>query len=141
MTTTKRTYWLMGEEFPLRKCNDCGCDLPSIPSVRWNKKDFDLCYLCLQKAHDLLFGEPNNSQPSPKKKQPISQTLRIAMLKRDGHACRYCGSEDELTADHVIPESAGGPTTLDNLVTACRTCNTKKGRKSLEESGLILRQV
>jgi hypothetical protein len=34
-----------------------------------------------------------------------------------------------LSADHVIPESKGGPTTLENLQTLCMRCNLKKGVK------------
>lgn len=142
MTTTNRTYSLMGDNFPIRECDECGCELDgSMPGLRWPDKDFDLCYRCLEKAYNQLFNPPVAYPSKVKKKRPIPQTLRIAMLKRDGHACRYCGSEDDLTADHLVPESAGGETTLENLVTACRTCNMKKGVKSLEESGLILRQV
>ena len=31
--------------------------------------------------------------------------------------------------DDVYPESLGGKTELENLVTACRSCNIKKGVK------------
>jgi len=34
-----------------------------------------------------------------------------------------------MTADHIIPKSLGGPTTLDNLQCMCRKCNNKKGNK------------
>lgn len=39
-------------------------------------------------------------------------------------------------ADHVIPESLGGPTTLTNLVTSCYPCNFSKSSHSLYELGL-----
>lgn len=32
-----------------------------------------------------------------------------------------------MTKDHIIPKSAGGPTTLENLQTMCAICNGKKG--------------
>lgn len=35
-----------------------------------------------------------------------------------------------LTRDHIIPRKDGGPNTLDNLVSACRSCNQRKGTKS-----------
>ena len=44
--------------------------------------------------------------------------------------CRACSTHLNLTADHVIAESAGGPTTLENLQTLCRPCNSRKGTKS-----------
>lgn len=41
----------------------------------------------------------------------------------------YCGERfpaDELTFDHLIPRSAGGATTWENILMACVACNTKK---------------
>ena len=46
---------------------------------------------------------------------------------RDGYSCVYCGSTEDLTIDHVIPQCKGGPTTASNCVTACRPCNQSKG--------------
>jgi hypothetical protein len=42
-------------------------------------------------------------------------------------ACCYCASRDHLSIDHLIPRSRGGADTGDNLVWACRTCNSSKG--------------
>ena len=53
-----------------------------------------------------------------------------AIYYRDGCKCQYCGiplTIAEITRDHVIPESKGGPTTFDNLVLACQKCNQDKG--------------
>lgn len=41
--------------------------------------------------------------------------------------CAYCGKSNEpLTADHLVPQSAGGTDTPDNIVPACRHCNEVK---------------
>lgn len=65
----------------------------------------------------------------------MSVGLRFDVLKRDGFRCRYCGvSVDDgavLHVDHVMPRDKGGPTTLDNLVTACIDCNLGKSNKEL----------
>jgi len=37
-----------------------------------------------------------------------------------------------------MPKSKGGGNTWDNLVAACHTCNTKKGDKLLEHTGMKL---
>ena len=63
---------------------------------------------------------------------------RDNVFKRDGFRCQYCGTEKELTLDHLIPKAKGGKTSWNNLVTACKTCNSKKGNYSLEEAGLQL---
>src|SRR5690606_21667286 len=51
---------------------------------------------------------------------------RFNVFLRDSFECQYCGDEDELTFDHVIPRSRGGRTTWENVVTACSPCNLKK---------------
>ncbi len=65
----------------------------------------------------------------------VASGLRFDVFMRDDFQCRYCGrSVDDgvvLHADHVIPESKGGPTTLENLVTSCMDCNWGKSDKEL----------
>jgi 5-methylcytosine-specific restriction endonuclease McrA len=66
------------------------------------------------------------------------ETTRSRVLMRDQYTCRYCGAQpeaDRLVAEHVIN---GGPTTMENLVTACRSCNRKKSNKTVEEAGMTL---
>jgi hypothetical protein len=55
---------------------------------------------------------------------------------RDDNTCGYCLkalAPKQRTIDHVIPVSAGGKTSFDNVVTACSECNGAKGDKSLQE--------
>lgn len=47
--------------------------------------------------------------------------------------CEYCGSTEKLTLDHIIPVSRGGPNTLENVTIACKSCNSSKNNKTLEE--------
>jgi hypothetical protein len=63
----------------------------------------------------------------------ISKRLRYEILRRDNHACRYCGAaapDAQLTVDHVIPVALGGTDDPSNLVTACVPCNTGKSASS-----------
>lgn len=58
-----------------------------------------------------------------------SKSQRRQILKRDKFCCRYCGERVAINTahiDHVVPWSMGGPTTDENLVTSCRTCNEAK---------------
>ena len=58
------------------------------------------------------------------------------MFERDGYRCVYCGQSfaaEELTVDHVQARARGGDRSADNLVTACRGCNTRKGHRRLAE--------
>jgi 5-methylcytosine-specific restriction endonuclease McrA len=63
---------------------------------------------------------------------------RRAVFARDGHRCQYCGAAAE-NIDHVVPRSRGGTHTWDNVVAACRPCNTRKEDRLLHEAGLSLR--
>jgi len=63
---------------------------------------------------------------------------RHLIYKRDNYQCQYCGSKKDLTIDHVSPRCKGGDDTWTNLVTACSSCNVKKGSKTLKEAGLVL---
>lgn len=58
------------------------------------------------------------------------EALRLQVLNRDGWICYYCDREAD-TVDHVLPKAAGGQDTLDNLVSACRSCNARKQDKTL----------
>ena len=64
---------------------------------------------------------------------------RQNIFKRDGYMCQYCGTAKDLTIDHVVPRSKQGRSTWKNMVTACKSCNSKKGNYWLEDSGLILK--
>lgn len=65
---------------------------------------------------------------------------RQNIFKRDGNRCQYCGTHDNLTLDHVLPKSRGGKTNWDNLATACKRCNSRKGDYTPEEATMPLRQ-
>lgn len=63
------------------------------------------------------------------KKQPIPVELRWLVWDRDNFTCLMCGSRKHLSIDHIIAESKGGPSTLENFQTLCRSCNSKKGAR------------
>lgn len=41
--------------------------------------------------------------------------------------CAYCGSEENLTIDHIIPQCKGGMDVTKNVVCCCHSCNQSKG--------------
>lgn len=63
---------------------------------------------------------------------------RKNILKRDNNSCLYCGSREKLTIDHVIPRSRGGDDSWENLVSACTSCNHRKGNRTPREAGMKL---
>jgi hypothetical protein len=72
--------------------------------------------------------------------RPFSERpSRRGLLQRD-ECCQYCGSRENLTIDHVLPLSRGGPYTWQNLVIACLRCNNRKGNRTPVESGMVLKR-
>ena len=74
---------------------------------------------------------------------PVSPTISFNkrnILKRDSYTSQYCGRNggERMTIDHIIPRSLGGRTIWENVVSACRSCNLKKGNKSVVEAGMQL---
>jgi 5-methylcytosine-specific restriction endonuclease McrA len=65
---------------------------------------------------------------------------RFNLFLRDGFACQYCGSPEELTFDHVLPRSKGGRTSWENIVTACAPCNLSKGGRTPHEAHMTIRR-
>ncbi|MFL5766549.1 MAG: HNH endonuclease [Actinomycetota bacterium] len=62
---------------------------------------------------------------------------RRAIFARDGWVCQYCGQPAE-NLDHVLPRSRGGSHTWENVVAACRRCNSRKENRLPHEIGLAL---
>ncbi len=72
--------------------------------------------------------------------RPKVKLTRREVFIRDNFTCQYCGRQaGDLTIDHIVPRSRGGGHTWDNLVSACKSCNHRKGGKSLNEARMALR--
>ena len=56
----------------------------------------------------------------------ISLKKRLAIFKRDNFKCCYCGSNKQLTIDHICPITKGGKSATSNLQTLCDKCNAGK---------------
>lgn len=69
-----------------------------------------------------------------KSQRTIETGIQWAVFRRDGYACRWCGADDvPLTVDHIIPWEELGPSTMANLVAACRKCNKTRATTSLAD--------
>jgi 5-methylcytosine-specific restriction endonuclease McrA len=75
-------------------------------------------------------------------KRPLRRRLafnRKNVFRRDDHTCQYCGTFGyDLTLDHVLPRSRGGPTRWENVVACCRRCNASKRDRTPEEANMRL---
>lgn len=74
-----------------------------------------------------------------KRPRPERRLTRREVFLRDRYACQYCGKETrELTLDHVIPRHRGGKHEWENVVSACKACNHRKGARTPAEAGVKL---
>lgn len=98
-----------------------------------------------------VIRSPSRAMPMPavvrltraiRHRQPKVRFSRTHVLVRDRYTCQYCGAQlpaRELTFDHVVPRSQGGRTSWENIVAACRPCNSAKRDRTPEQAGMTLR--
>jgi 5-methylcytosine-specific restriction endonuclease McrA len=54
------------------------------------------------------------------------------LCERYDYRCLCCGEQKKLEADHVIPLTKGGTSNIDNIQCLCRSCNARKGAKTID---------
>lgn len=77
----------------------------------------------LQSSQDYLFNLQTTSSSEAKR------LWRKQIKESWNHQCAYCGSEENLTIDHIIPQCKGGMDFTKNVVCCCRSCNQSKGHE------------
>lgn len=73
-----------------------------------------------------LMGYEESQAVFANKSYRVSDKLRSKILLRDEGKCKKCGSDSDLTIDHIFPRSLGGGSDEFNLRTLCRSCNSKR---------------
>lgn len=118
-----------------------------IEALRTEGSDPDvICNVVLDLAQDIIareaprvriWDEHTDKKDSNRSRRGMPdnlwRALRLEIFERDEHACQYCGDGNDLTCDHIVPLVRGGTNDPENLVTACRSCNSSKGDKLLTE--------
>lgn len=81
--------------------------------------------------------------PAQHKSNPsryVPDKTRMEVFQRDGGACVWCGSQENVEFDHVTPVSKGGKSTACNLQLLCRSCNRKKRTREAEQAEQVATQ-
>lgn len=147
------------------KCLLLNADLTPLSIITWQRAViWDLKYKENHKhgvdiidfyKNDYINGVNNKKYPIPavaKTKKYFKQNYqnlifsRKNIFLRDNYTCQYCGNKyefNDLTYDHVIPKSRWNndnrsPTCWTNIVTACVSCNRKKGNKTPSQANMPL---
>lgn len=101
-------------------------------------------------AHDREIRTVREAYPVPAVARLLHQArprplhvrfCRKNVYLRDDFRCQYCRKEfapRDLTLDHVVPRTQGGPTEWGNVVSACARCNRRKGGRTPEQAGMDL---
>ena len=71
-------------------------------------------------------GKISKNNKTAKRKNLHYSSLKWKIFKRDGFACRNCGSQEFLELDHIVPVSKGGKDEEKNYQTLCKNCNVRK---------------
>ncbi|MGZ3722708.1 MAG: HNH endonuclease [Bdellovibrionales bacterium] len=104
----------------------------SLPGISLGDLFNKLCDLGLE-----TWKSPGTSRVTMRQKPESEAGARRATYQRDGDKCVKCGSTHALEIDHIIPQAAGGPSTLENMRILCRNCNQRAaieyfGRQKME---------
>lgn len=68
------------------------------------------------------------------KNRPVKKVVQLILEK--GSNCAYCLRHlewEEVSLDHIVPKIRGGKDNIENLAISCKSCNSSKGTKTLEE--------
>lgn len=78
-----------------------------------------------------------------KRRAKITSSLKeyIKYLFTYENFCCYCTKSENLQIEHLLPLSRGGEHTEDNVKLACKTCNLRKGNKTVEEYLKYLKEI
>ncbi len=107
--------------------------------LHWSYANLAMAHAALTKNND-KYGRTHFIIRSRLYKGLNEKTMATGQLAEDEklklflpQACCYCGSEQQLEVDHLIPTKRGGKNKGENLIWACRTCNSSKGSKDMLE--------
>ena len=82
------------------------------------------------------FGKKSNlAMGFTEKRHQIPQTIKATLMGRDGDRCFFCRLPlaGDITIEHLVAKSKGGPDHTDNLVLAHEKCNMAAGGLPLIE--------
>lgn len=163
MSTTVRGYPVYGDEtglwavvdlgegntrtIPVSECHICGA--PDFRGEQIELHGVSICNECADTIMNLKYhkhsgqyltweNEEQRGRKAKRRSEWVSRARRNQLYERDGYRCRYCGGYQGLTLDHLLPVAQGGSHESENLVTCCKSCNSKKGARTPEEAGMSL---
>jgi hypothetical protein len=107
--------------------------------IYWSYANLAMAHMALEKKHEKY--EMINYMIRAKLFKGLKDgTMNMRTIFDDekiklqtGQICNYCGSSEKLALDHIFPQKFGGKDDAENLIFACKSCNSSKGKKDLIE--------
>ena len=96
-------------------------------NMDWEKREYTKLGFMLRVK---LFKQLREGSAAPR---TFQIDLQQKLMQRP--MCTYCGNSnlEELSMDHIFPISKGGEDTADNLIWACKSCNSSKNATDMLE--------
>lgn len=124
-----------------KRCNSCYTKWKRASSPAYVKKEKDRQnrYYSTEKGRE-------SRRSTVRKRRAILANVEATLTKEEwqeilkhfDYKCAYCKSAKKIEMDHVFPISKGGTHTANNVVPACRKCNSSKGNKVLGHHSIKL---
>lgn len=107
--------------------------------IYWSYANLAMAHMAIEKKHE-KYGMINYMIRAKLFKGLKDGTMNMRTIFDDekikiqtGSICNYCGSTEKLALDHIFPQKLGGKDDAENLIFACKSCNSSKGKKDLIE--------
>jgi len=91
----------------------------------------DACWECAKKSRKATIPQRRYNMLKVKKMYNMSDWFECVDYFE--HKCAYCGKEGDVVQDHIVPISKLGDHIKQNIVPACRKCNSQKSNHNMEE--------
>lgn len=80
---------------------------------------------------------PIELRPDRCRRGKITPAVRRWCFERDNHTCVDCGTQADLSLDHIVPACVGGTEWASNLAARCRRCNSLRHAAYVREHGPV----
>lgn len=95
----------------------------TISVLRWKKENRDSCNISTRKYRSTALGLEST----------LTKEEWKLIVDFFDSGCAYCGRPKSLAREHFVPVSNGGSFTKENIIPACRSCNSSKNNKGFSE--------
>jgi 5-methylcytosine-specific restriction endonuclease McrA len=116
-------------------CNKCKVEKPTsefgeLATSRDGHKH--RCNSCINEFH-ISLRDKRNRRRTQESNNGVFYVSPEFLMNLYSSPCVACGGTEDIAADHVVSIARGGSYSELNLQPLCRTCNSSKGIKSMEE--------